>query len=513
MYVSRKFAIFLSTFIVLNMGIAQKRKPNVIMIYTDDHRYTGIHALGGQAVMTPNMDDLAHEGIVFTKTYLQGAFSGATCIPSRAMLLTGRNVFDMDGIGQNIPPNHTMMGEAFREAGYHCHMEGKWHQDFQSLARGFDSGGLVMGKPFYLTDHFRMPFSNWNKEGNYSKANAFLFTRSKDGTIERQNIDGNEKKGPIGSEQDGPHSSEIIAQSAISFLKAYNKKKPLFMYLAFHAPHDPRQAPAKYKAMYPEDRIDLPPSYLPQHPFDKADLQNRDESLAVWPRTPEVSQKELSDYYAIITHLDEQIGKVITALKASGDYENTIVVLAGDSGLAVGNHGLMGKQNIYDEDGIHVPFIISGGAIKNKGERLEALSYTHDIFPTLCDLVGIEIPTSVTGKSLLPVINGTKKQIRDYTYHAYKQFERAIRIGDFKLIEYVRAPNDVSEGKEYEMGSKVTQLFNVNLDPWETTDLSWHEEYQSKVKEMRAALKENAIKEGDDAPKNLGLKYNFWDYF
>lgn len=135
-------------------------KPNVLVIYTDDHRYTGVHALGGQAVKTPNLDKLADNGVVFTNTYLMGSFSGATCIPSRAMLHTGRNLFQLHGFGYNIPEEHTMMGEAFMDAGYYAHHIGKWHNDFKSMARSFDGGGKVCGKPRYLVDQFRMPFSD-----------------------------------------------------------------------------------------------------------------------------------------------------------------------------------------------------------------------------------------------------------------------------------------------------------------------------------------------------------------
>ena len=163
--------------------------------------------------------------------------------------------------------------------------------------------------------------------------------------------------------------------------------------------------------MYPEDKIKLTPSYMQEHPFDNGDMVLRDEALAPWPRTAKVARQHLSDYYAIITHLDAQIARVIAALKASGQYENTLIILAGDSGLAVGNHGLIGKQNVYNEDGIHVPFIISGNLVKDKGRRIDALCYTHDIFPTIAGLAHLPLPASVTGKSLVPVINRKRTRL------------------------------------------------------------------------------------------------------
>ncbi|TNJ42548.1 sulfatase-like hydrolase/transferase [Tamlana fucoidanivorans] len=501
---------------VLPKLVAQKnKKPNVIMIYTDDHRFTGVHALGGQALSTPNLDNLAYTGISFTNAYLMGAFSGATCIPSRAMLLTGRHLFDLDGIGNNIPTNHTMMGEAFMNAGYYAYHVGKWHQDTQSLARGFTSGGLVMGKPVYLQDHFRMPFSQWNKAGNYPKENAFLINWDENGKEVRRPVTKNDKRGPTGTETDGPHSSEVIANGAIDFISSYSeKKKPFFMYLAFHAPHDPRQAPKAYKDMYPEADIALPPSHMLQHPFDNGHIVLRDEQLAPWPRTKQVAQKQLSDYYAIITHLDAQIGRVITALKESGQYDNSIIVVAGDSGLAVGNHGLIGKQNIYDEDGIHIPFIISGGFLdtSNKGRREKAFCYNYDIFPTLCDMAGIKTPGSVTGKSLVPIINHEVNQVRDYTYHAYRQHQRAFRKGDYKLIEYVRAPDSNNKKGDFIAGSRVTQLFNITKDPWETFNLADFPEYTELVEQLRKEMKTKAVELGDLADGKR-TQVDFWKYY
>ncbi|MDN5211815.1 sulfatase-like hydrolase/transferase [Fulvivirgaceae bacterium BMA12] len=489
----------------------KKNNPNVLLIYTDDHRFSGIHALGKQQVQTPHMDELANQGIAFTNTYLMGSFSGATCIPSRAMLLTGKQLFELEGRGGTIPAEHTTIGETFQQAGYHTHIIGKWHQDNRSLSRSFDTGEKIMGRGVYLTDHFRMPYWDWDKDGDFKKDQAYLLVYDKAGKIDRRALTDKDTRGPTGTEKTGPHTSEVFAGHAVDFIRKYKRKTPFFMYLAFHAPHDPRQAPKKYRDMYPPDQITLPPSYLPQHPFDNGDMTLRDEALAPWPRTPEIARKHLSDYYAIITHLDDQIGRVIAALKESGNYENTIIVLAGDSGLAVGCHGLLGKQSLYQEDGIHVPFIISGSQIRNKGES-DALCYIHDIFPTICDLAKVPVPASVTGKSLLPVINKEARQIRNDTYHAYKQFQRAYRKDDYKLIEHVRAKDFNKNTGEKLAGSRVTQLFNVREDPWEINDLSFLPAYKELLNNMKEAMRQKAIELGDDKNK-IGEKYDFWDFY
>ena len=502
--------------IVLSMHLCQaqkKKKPNVIVIYTDDHRYTGIHELGGMPVKTPNIDKLAKNGVVFTNTYLMGAFSGATCMPSRAMLHTGRQLFKLKGKGRELPVDHHTMGETFQNSGYQSHIIGKWHQDRGSLSRSFDSGDHVMGIGVYLTDHYRMPLWDWDKKGVFPKKDAYLIEFDEKGKEKQRPIVKTDKRGPTGTEKLGPHTSEIFARDAVNYIKKYKKRDPFFMYLAFHAPHDPRQAPQKYKDMYPIDQMELTPSYQLQHSFDNGDMVLRDEALAPWPRTEQVAKEHLASYYAIITHLDAQIGKVIAALKKTGKYENTLIVLAGDSGLAVGNHGLMGKQSLYDEDGIHVPFIISGGAAPNSGKRLGAYSYIHDIFPTICDLVQIPIPNSVDGLSMLPVIKGEQEQVREYTYHAYKQFQRAYRRGDYKLIEYVRSEGEHYKKGKFTAGSRVTQLFNFKKDPWETKDLSFLPEYRSILDSMKKEMIEKAIELKDKEGNTLGVKYDFWQVF
>lgn len=505
--------ILLLILAVTNIHAQSKKesKPNVLLIYTDDHRYSGVHALGGEMVRTPNIDKLANSGIIFDNAFLMGSFSGATCVPSRAMLHTGRQLFKLKGQGQTIPKEHTTIGETFTQAGYNTYMVGKWHQDNDALARSFGAGGTIQARGLYLVDHFRQPYHQFDKK--FAKEDIFMIVLDGDGKRKIRKPTKEDKRGPTGTEEDGPHSSEIYAESASKFINSYDEKDPFFMYLAFHAPHDPRQAPKEYRDMYPDDEIELTPSYMSQHPFDNGHLFLRDEQLAAWPRTPEIARKELADYYAIITHLDAQIGKVIAALKESGQYENTIIVFAGDSGLGVGNHGLLGKQSVYDEDGVHVPFIISGGKAPKRGMRSEAYCYIHDIFPTICDLAGISAPVSVTGKSLKPVINKEVEGVRNYTYHAYRTFQRAYRKGEYKLIEYVRAPNfDKKTKREYLSGSRVTQLFNIKNDPWETQDLSWIPEYEKTVKRMREEMKEKAI-ELEDKKENVGEKFDFWDYY
>ncbi len=494
----------------LNSVPGKDKKLNVLLIYTDDHRYSGVHALAGMQVKTPNIDKLVATGAVFHHTYLNGAFRGATCCPSRAELMTGRNAYQLDGQGTVLPDEQITIAENFKKNGYHSHVIGKWHQDNASLTRSFNSGDKLMSGNLgaYLTDHWRMPMWDFQEDGVYGKDKGYLICYDENGKEYQRSIKDTDKKGPYGLEGDGPHSSEVFGREAAKFITNYSEDKPFFMYLAFHAPHDPRQAPKEYRDMYPLDEIQLTPSYMQEHPFDNGHQILRDEELAPWPRTEQVAKEHLAAYYAIITHLDAQIGNVIDALKKSGQYENTLIVFSGDSGLGVGNHGLMGKQNLYNEDGIHVPLVFSGGAIKSHSNH-NALCYIHDIYPTICDIAGVDIPSSVSGKSLYPVLKGEKETVRESLYFSYRQFQRGYMKGDYKLIEYVKA---LDEKEKVLMGSRVTQLFNIKIDFWEQHNLATHKDYREKVKEMQAEMRQAAAEIGD-TPENAGITVDFWDYY
>lgn len=487
------------------------QQPNVLIIFSDDHRYSAVHANGGAQVKTPNIDRLATNGMAFDQAYLMGAFSGATCIPSRAMLHTGRELFHLDNLGRTIPQDHTTIGEAFQTGGYYTHIVGKWHQDNASLARSFNSGGRMMSRGIYLTDHYRMPFWDWRSDGDYQKDDAYLLHYDKQGRAIKRPLTQHDKKGPYGTETDGPHTTEVWTNEALAFINNYNKQQPFFLYLAYHAPHDPRQAPAKFRAMYDPHKIKLPPSFVTQHPFDNGDNTTRDERLAPFPRTAKDTKQQLADYYAIITHMDHHIGRVLDALDEKDFTDNTVILFAGDSGLAVGSHGLFGKQNLYNEGGIHIPLMLTGPGIP-VGKTTDALCYSLDAYPTLCDLAGITTPSSVQGKSLLPVIQGKSSSHRDALYHAYQQYQRAYRKGDYKLIEYVKAPSGKRDNPL--KGSRVTQLFNIKEDFWETNNLAYSSDNDTieLLQQMRTEMKQ-AAQQARDTKENAGIGVDFWQSY
>lgn len=450
-------------------------RPNIVVVLADDQRYDTIHALGNRHIRTPALDSIARDGVAFTNAYMMGGMSGATCIPSRAMLLSGRSLFHLNGIGSVIPPAHATLPETFRQAGYFTFHTGKTHQDRVSFRRMFSGGDRIFGFGGYFADHFRMPVHDFDPSGKYLKEQAYI-AGGADGSVRL----------PLKADAEprGPHSSELFADAAIRFLRAPHARQPFLMYLAFHAPHDPRGAPPAYHRMYAAEKLPLPESFMPEHPFDNGELKVRDEALASWPRTPETVRRHLADYYAMITHMDAQIARVLQTLRETGLEKSTIVVFAGDSGLAVGNHGLFGKQNLYEADGIKVPLMIKGPGIP-KGERREAFCYLYDLFPTLCELAGISVPASVDGRSLASVLANRTAALRDHMYFAYRNCQRAVRQGRYKLIEYAAG------------GVTHTQLFDVVADPHELRNLSGEAKHSELLKNLRRLLETHRTEDGE----------------
>ena len=193
----------------------------------------------------------------------------------------------------------------------------------------------------------------------------------------------------------------------------------------------------------------------------------------------------------MVSHVDRRVGDIIQALKDNGLYENSIIVFAGDNGLALGQHGLMGKQNVY-EHSVNVPLLIKQATAHPSAEKRADLCYLIDLFPTLCDMAQLPIPASVDGVSLLPALQGGKPA-RDYLYYSYMDCQRAISDGTWKLIEY------------HVDGKRTTQLFNLQEDPYETTDLSAEKRYRKKIKELREQMLEKRTETHDTSP--------FWNNF
>lgn len=477
--------IFLLGFQV-SVASTQKKvsqKPNIIFLFADDQSYGTIHALGNQEVITPNLDRLVEEGVTFTHAYNMGAWHGAVCLASRTMLNTGRFVWHSNKLQKKLKEPETVSqfwGNVMKRAGYDTYMSGKWHVH------------VPVEKVFQNVAHERpgMPIDKWNfremnpkfqalKEGKSTSKSPEEFLPAGYGRPKNEKdkswSPSDRSKG--GYWEGGKHWSEVLKDDAISFINSASKKSnPFFMYLAFNAPHDPRQSPQRFVDMYPLENISLPETFMPEYPYkDQIGCGRglRDEELAPFPRTPYAVKTHRQEYYAIITHLDEQIGKILDALDQSGQRDNTYIFYTADHGLACGNHGLMGKQNMYDHS-MRAPLIVIGPDLP-KDKKVDMDVYIQDIMPSSLEVAGIEKPGYVEFSSFMNLAKGKqKKGTYPAIYGCYKNEQRMIRKDGFKLIVYP--------------GAKKVRLYNLKKDPLEMNDLSNKSSSQKKITELFAQL-------------------------
>lgn len=437
---------------------ARQRRPNFVILFTDDQRFNTIRALGNREVHTPNMDRLVARGVTFTHTFTQGGLVGAICMPSRAQLMTGRSVFQVHRgiIDRQASPDPALVTfpEQLRASGYTTFATGKWHNGPVLFNRSFSSGGPI----FFggMDNHLGTLVHDYDPTGAYPK------TKARNGA---------------------KFSSEMFADSAVSFLRSRDTTKPYLLYVAFTSPHDPRMAPAEYTAMYDTGKIALPVNYLPEHPFDNGELKVRDELLAPFPRTREEVQKHIAGYYAMVSEVDAQIGRVIDAVDASPDADNTWIIFAADNGLAVGQHGLLGKQNLYDHSW-RVPLVISGPGVP-KGHRTHGLCHLMDVCPTILSLADVPVPPGQNARSLRLALTSGRASLRPFVIGAYRDVQRAIRTERWKLILY-------NVG-----GRKSTQLFNLQRDPFEQTNLAGEGQHTAIVSELATTLQQALTAAGD----------------
>jgi arylsulfatase A-like enzyme len=405
------------------------KKPHVVFLFADDQRADTIGALGNPLIKTPNLDQLVRRGMVFRNTYCLGSNVPAVCTPSRNMLLSGRAYFRWQG--PQAQPEMANFPTSMKAAGYETYHHGK--------------------------------------RGNTSPAIQALFDHNK------YVVDNDDRT--------NGEPCRTIVDEAIGFLKSRQSDKPVFMYLAFSNPHDPRVAAQKYLDQYEREKIPLPKNYRPLHPFNNGEQFVRDELLAQFPRTEDEVRKHLHEYYAVISAMDHHIGRLFAALQERGMYDNTIFIYSADHGLAIGSHGLFGKQNLY-EAGMKPPLIFAGPGIP-QGET-KALAYLLDIFPTVCDLVGTDIPGGLDGQSLKPILAGRSSGVRDTLFLSYRDVQRAVRDNRWKLIRYPQV--------------NVTQLFDLQNDPDEMNSLADKPENAERIKSLIAELQRWQKSLGDTTP-------------
>lgn len=385
---------------------AQPKGPNILLLHTDDQTWNTIHAWGNREIQTPNLDKLAARGLSFRQCYNQGGHVGAVCIASRAMLLSGRSLFRATATdGLNVP----LLPEFFREHGYDTFFTGKWHLGAPLLQRAFQHGGLVhLGG---MGPQINPPLSRFPQ-------------------TEKAVVPG--------------RATPLFANSCQTFLQSRrNQKNPFFAYCAFTAPHDPREAAHLAQQYYGNRDLTLPRPWAEKPLRDNGELTIRDEMVVPAPRTRVQTEKELRDYYALITEVDTHIGHLLNTLEQQSQLKDTVVVFCADNGLAMGAHGLMGKQNMY-EHSLKVPLILAGPGLRPGTESNPIFLYA--LYQRLAQLSGLTPPahTETTGP----------------LYFAYRDFQRSVRLGSQKM-----------SWARHRAGLSV-ERYDIATDPFEENNLS-----------------------------------------
>ena len=428
---------------------AAEKRPNILFIIADDQSPFDLKIYNSESPLeTPNLDALASGGMVFDGAHHMGAWVGGVCTPSRHMVMSGRTVW-------HIPDrlNRVMNPHASNPAMVPPDLA------MQTIPAVFNRAGY---------DTMRTC-----KRGNsYDKANA-LFKVCHDAT----------KRG--GTDESG---SAWHAEQVLNYLSGRESEKdtaPFLIYFGFSHPHDVRDGKpellAKYGAVNHSDPGSPPPAntkqpplpvgYLPRHPFDNTHMTVRDEVAVpgVWKRRDERTiRNELGREFACSENIDIQIGRVLRKLEEMGELENTYIFYTADHGMAIGRHGLQGKQNLYEHTW-RIPFIVRGPGIR-AGSRAPGNIYLLDVLATLCDLSGIEAPRTSEGKSFKPVLLGEKQSVREVLYGVYcggaRPGMRCVKKGDWKLIKYQSDKGKIRE----------TQLFHLARNPHEL--ISQHHEQE-----------------------------------
>lgn len=434
--------------------------PNILFVVVDDHRADAIGALGHATVKTPVLDGLVQRGTTFTRATIQGSLMPAVCAPSRACLLTGNGVFRADAEPKldegpifevRLPADACTLPERLRAAGYETFVTGKWHNDLPALLRSFEQGRKIFHGG--MCDHTAVPVRDLEEI----------------------------RRGEPARVGDG-FSSEIFCGAVEKFVRERARARPFFAWVALTSPHDPRTPPAEFRARYDAAQIALPKNFRPDHGFDNGELEVRDEQLAPRPLSPDVVREHLADYYGIISHHDACIGRVLAALRETGQEENTLVVYVSDHGLALGSHGLLGKQNLY-EPSVRVPLIIAGPGVP-AARRCAALMHPLDLYATLCGLAGVTAPAGLDSRSLVAAMAGNGGG-RESVCSVYMDFQRMISDGRWKLIVYRVG------------GIERVQLFDLSTDPDECYDLANDPGSATRIAALRVRLKTWQKETGD----------------
>ena len=458
----------LALFCLVNVGgpAWAEKKPNVLLILVDDLK-PSFGAYGASWVHSPNLDRLAASGMRFDRAYC----NQAVCAPSRNNLLVGSRSTSLGvySLGYNFRravPDAVTLPQHFKHNGYHA---------------------AGIGKVFHVGHGNINDEKSWSVPFQPDKVIDYVLEESTGGQLTREEAYfSNQKLGEnrslprgaaweIADVEDGAYADGRIASEGIKRLQRFKETgEPFFLALGFTKPHLPFCAPTKYWDLYDRETLPLasfttPPEGAPAYAGKTLGELNQYKPV---PQNPPLSESMtrtlIHGYYAALSYMDSQVGRVLDELDRLGLRDETIVVLWGDHGYHLGDHGSWTKHTNYEQAN-RIPIVIVAPGVTQAGSRTSALVETVDVYPTLCDLAGLSIPAGpqpIDGQSLVPLLKQESESVRDHAYHCFpkaRRLGRAIRTSRYRLVEWKRIGSD--EEPDYE-------LYDYQEDPLETRNLA-----------------------------------------
>ncbi len=471
--------------IVLATGGAAKAadapaaKPNVLFIAVDDLKPV-LGCYGDKTVKSPNIDRLAKQGTIFTHAYCMQA----VCSPSRNAVLTGLlpeslRIYDLNTFFRRAAPDVTTLPQLFKESGWQSH---------------------GIGKILHLGQGNHEDPTQWSVPHTYPGGGYAL--------PENKRFNGKDAKGPaveIADVPDNSYTDGKIADLAIKRLQAFaEKKETFFLATGFIKPHLPFTAPKKYWDLYDRKQFHLPdrqtlPDGAPKFAgHNSGELRSYSDIPEVGPITNEKALELIHGYHAAVTYTDAQIGRVLDELDRLHLRDNTIIVLWGDHGWHLGDHGLWCKHTDY-EQATRAPLIISAPNSAHPGSTCSEVVEFVDIYPTLCDLAGLKQPSWLQGYSLKPALDDPSAKIGKST--AFQVYPRSNNESGAMLGQSIRTDRwRLVEWQKKDRTVVARELYDYENDPDETVNLATKPELAATVNELSAAIKARL-----DAPKPAGV--------
>jgi arylsulfatase len=480
---------------------AEMNKPNILLISADQMRADAM-GCAGNPVITPNIDQLAAEGTLFERAYCVNP----VCTPSRVAIFTGRypHCTGAWSIGVSLNEEEITLCDHLKPLGYRCVANGKMH--FRPELNERDSHPGASPAP--------VRFRNRPSDGTYYGFDEHHLTEDHpegeylewlQHVAPEQDLNGDhgneslhEKGGMLPPEL---HQTRWIADRSIETIRSHDSAFPLFLWTSFVDPHHPFNAPHAYVEKYRNVSVADPVKRPGELELRPDHLRHQGER-GYWPGggeehqyTDEQVRHIIRNYYAMITFIDEQIGRIRAALLDRGMLENTIVIFTSDHGELLGDHGLMMKGPWHYEGAIRVPMIFRGPAIA-KGIRTQALMENADILPTLLQLIGEKVPYGVQGLSQAPVLEGKSAGERDSIVCSYDAHDRGIHLktlcsGRFKLNVFA----DESYG----------ELFDLREDPCELHNRFFDSAFAPERARLFEMLASRMIQDEDPLPERKAL--------